>query len=154
MGATVLSFADPSPVTPGRAVGAAHPSVDPSHPALGRPGRPGRPRLVSLPTGADAVGRVRRAQPVLRITRLGRLVLVTGTLAVVIALSVGLAGQLASAGGESRPVTVRSGETLSQIAARELPDLPVRDGVVALQLQNSLASDQVSAGQQLLVPTP
>ncbi|MBB2987057.1 LysM peptidoglycan-binding domain-containing protein [Terracoccus luteus] len=151
MGATVLSFADPSPVAPARAVGTAHPSVDPTHPAYGRPGRP---RLVSLPTGADALGRVRRAQPVLRITRLGRLVLVTGTLAVVIALSVGLAGQLASAGGESRSVTVRSGETLSQIAARELPDLAVRDGVVALQLQNSLASDQVSAGQQLLVPTP
>jgi LysM repeat protein len=47
---------------------------------------------------------------------------------------------------------VRSGQTLSEIAARELPDLAVSDGVVELQLANALSTSQVRAGQTLLIP--
>ena len=76
------------------------------------------------------------------------------TLAVVIALGIGLTSQLASAAVPGRLLTVESGQTLSQIAARELPGVSVREGVVSLQLANALSTDQVHAGQQLLVPLP
>ena len=112
----------------------------------------GRPRLVLVPTGREAVAAARASSPRLRLTRFGRLVrtlLVAGVLAV---LGVGLAGQLASASGDARTVTVQSGQTLSGIAARELPELPVADGVVELQVANSLSTSQIHAGQQLVVP--
>jgi LysM repeat protein len=115
----------------------------------------GRPRLVLVPTGAEAAREARAArdtQPPLRLTRFGRLVvslLVAGAVSV---LGVGLAGQLASASAEPRTVTVQSGQTLSGIAARELPELAVADGVVELQLANSLSTPAIHAGQQLVIP--
>ena len=112
----------------------------------------GRPRLVLVPTGRGAVAAARAAAPAVRLTRFGRLVrtlLVAGVLAL---LGVGLAGQLASASGDARTVTVHAGQTLSGIAARELPDLSVADGVVELQVANSLSTSQIHAGQQLVIP--
>ena len=115
----------------------------------------GRPRLVLVPTGAEAVREaraVRGTQPPLRLTRFGRLVVSLLVAGVVSVLGVGLAGQLASASGEPRTVTVQSGQTLSGVAARELPELPVADGVVELQLANSLSTAAIHAGQQLVIP--
>ncbi|OFE16454.1 peptidoglycan-binding protein [Humibacillus sp. DSM 29435] len=117
-------------------------------------GQPARPRLSLVPTGRHAAEAARAERPSLRLTRFGRLTVTVATLAVVIALGIGLTSQLASAAAEGRPVTVESGQTLSQIAARELPDVPVREGVASLQLANGLSTDQVHAGQQLLVPAP
>ena len=48
--------------------------------------------------------------------------------------------------------TVRSGQTLSEVAATQLPGLPVADAVARIQVANDLASDQVHAGQILLIP--
>jgi LysM repeat protein len=131
-----------------------------------------RAHLVLLPTGRDAVRAAREARavrsarsvrtaravgltdPPLRLTRLGRLVVTLLVAAAVAVLGVGLAGQLATASSAPRPVTVVSGDTLSEIAARELPGLPIADAVIEIQLANGLSSSQVHAGQTLLVPTP
>jgi LysM repeat protein len=115
-----------------------------------------RARLVLLPTGRDAVleARAARAQPPLRLTRFGRLVVGLLVATAIAVLGVGLAGQLATASSAPRPVTVVSGDTLSEIAARELPGLPIADAVIEIQLANGLSSSQVHAGQTLLVPTP
>lgn len=127
-------------------------------------GPQGRPRLVSVPTGREA-GRAaraardsrtapagREARVPMRLTRFGRLVVSLLVASVVALLAVGLAGQLASATGEPRTLTVQPGQTLSGIAARELPGLSRADGVLELQLANGLSSSQVHAGQQLVVP--
>jgi LysM repeat protein len=114
-----------------------------------------RPHLVLVPTGRDAARAARAAraaQPPLRLTRFGRLVVALLVAAVVSLLAVGLAGQLASASGEPRTVTVTAGQTLSGIAARELPQLPVTDGVVELQVANSLSTTEIHVGQQLVIP--
>lgn len=145
MGATVLTFTDAAVTTSGTRLGAAR--VRPL-------GQPERPQLSLVPTGRRAAEVARAAQPHVRLTRFGRLTVTAATVAVVIALGIGLTGQLASATVQARPLTVESGQTLSQIAARELPDVPVREGVVSLQLANGLSTDQVHAGQQLLVPVP
>ena len=116
------------------------------------PTRPARPRLVLVPTG-DAV-----PAPVdggLRLTRAGRLLITLTVAAVLLAVTaLVLAG---SAGGASVPVadhavTVVEGQTLSEVAARELPALPVAEAVAQLQLANNLPSTQVHAGQVLVVP--
>ena len=49
-------------------------------------------------------------------------------------------------------VVVPAGSTLSQIAARELPDRSVAQGVADIRRLNGLTTDQVSAGQVLGVP--
>ena len=109
---------------------------------------PRRPQLVVLPgggAGGDApVGAV-------RITRRGRLALLA--LALATAGVLGLTGL--SGAGAAEPltvVTVAPGQTLSEIAAAQLPDLSVSNGIVAIQVANELNSAQVSAGQHLVIP--
>jgi hypothetical protein len=113
------------------------------------PGRPVRPSLTSVPCGEAAVARP--AAPV-RITRAGRLAV---TLTVAVALAV-LALVLFPGGASGTVIdpstTVQSGQTLSEVAARELPQLPVADAVARIQVANDLASAQVHAGQSLLIP--
>ncbi len=119
-----------------------------------------RAHLVLVPTGPDAVRAARPAwaaramEPPLRLTRLGRLVIALAIATAIAVLGVGLAGQLATAGSAPRAVTVGSGDTLSEIAARELPGLPIADGVIEIQLANGLSSSQISAGQALVIPQP
>ena len=60
-----------------------------------------------------------------------------------------------SGAGAAEPltvVTVAPGQTLSEIAAAQLPDLSVSNGIVAIQVANELNSAQVSAGQHLVIP--
>lgn len=109
-----------------------------------------RPRrhLVPVPTGGAVVLR----EPAVRITRRGRLALtVLVTAVVALALFVGLAGAGEAAGG-GRMVTVTPGQTLSEIAAVEMPGRPVAEAVVALRLANDLPGDGVAAGQELVIP--
>lgn len=120
-----------------------------------RPRPTGRPHLVSVPTGREAVRTARgagSAEPPVRLTRFGRLVVALLVAAVISVLAVGLAGQIASASGEPRVVTVQAGQSLSGIAARELPDLPISDGVVELQIANALSTTQIHTGQRLVIP--
>ena len=58
----------------------------------------------------------------------------------------------AGAAEPARVVTVDTGQTLSEIAAAELPDHSISAGIVAIQLANGLSTAQVSAGQQLVIP--
>lgn len=125
---------------------------DPTDLGPTRPVPARRPRLVVLEGGATGGREARAAQPALRITRRGRLVLlVLATLALAAALGLrGLGG--AGAVEPAHTVSVSPGQTLSEIAARELPSMSISDGIVAIQLANGLSTAQVRAGQQLVVP--
>lgn len=127
-----------------------------TRPVLARPGwvNSARPRrhLVSVPTG-PRVAAACSPRPHLVITARGRVV-VALIVAALIALAVALAPFRASA---SKPVTVStvtvaSGQTLSEIAVRELPGVPVAEAVVLIQRHNRLPSTQVHAGQSLAIP--
>ena len=73
---------------------------------------------------------------------------------VVVALLGGVGIRGAGAAEPARTVTVGPGQTLSEVAAAELPDLSISDGIVAIQLANRLSTAQVSSGQQLTIPRP
>ncbi len=118
------------------------------------PSHRGRAHLVLVPTGPDALGPAPTARPRLRLTRRGRLVIALVVAAVVAVFGVAAAVQRAGAASEPRVITVQPGQTLWGIALRELPDLPVSNGIVELQLANSLSTAQIHVGQRLLIPTP
>lgn len=106
--------------------------------------RRGHLQLVPAPVAPVRAGRV-------RLTRMGRAVVVALVVAVTVLLGTVLSARAAAAGPE-RTVTVRAGQTLSDVAAAELPHLPIAEGVARLQLANHLPSVQVRAGQALVVP--
>ncbi|KYH43918.1 LysM peptidoglycan-binding domain-containing protein [Branchiibius sp. NY16-3462-2] len=116
--------------------------------------RPSRPQLrlvPDLPTAPPAPRTVRPAAP-LRLTRRGMVAI--GAIALTVTVLCGLLVAHAVAPAASGPdsVVVQSGQTLSEVAHRALPQLPVREAVVRVQLANDLNSLQVSAGQTLLIP--
>jgi hypothetical protein len=114
-----------------------------------RPARPSGPRLVSVPCGDEIL-----AAPgaPLRLTRAGRLAITMTLVVVAVVVALGLATARASATVIDHSTTVRAGQTLSEIAARELPQLPVADAVARLEVVNDLVSAEVHAGQALLIP--
>jgi hypothetical protein len=107
---------------------------------------------VLVPTG-DAVPA--RAGGRLRLTRVGRLATTLTVAAVLLALAVVAMVSRAGAAPATvadHAVTVVQGQTLSEIAVRELPGLPVADAVAELQVANNLPSAHIHAGQVLVVP--
>jgi LysM domain len=113
------------------------------------PARPARPRLVLVPTGD-----VLPAEPArhVRLTRAGRLA-ITLTMAIAAAvLALSMFGGGSAAPAIDHATTVEQGQTLSQIAAEQLPQLPVAEAVAQLQLANNLPSAHVHAGQSLVIP--
>ncbi|MFJ1456793.1 LysM peptidoglycan-binding domain-containing protein [Nocardia sp. N2S4-5] len=58
----------------------------------------------------------------------------------------------ASAGESTQVVQVAAGESLSEVAARVAPDVPVRDTVRKIVELNGLRGSEVSAGRTLIVP--
>ena len=109
---------------------------------------PSRPALHLVPTCRDEVaGRTR-----LRISRFGRLVVTTGAVLVATILAVTLLGIGAAGASIDHRVSVRAGQTLSEVATAELPRLPVAEGVAQIQLANDLSTSQVHAGQELAIP--
>ncbi|WP_347353317.1 LysM peptidoglycan-binding domain-containing protein [Intrasporangium sp.] len=123
------------------------PILDPAAPRLERP------RLVLVPTGPTAR---RSCGPApagpLRVTRRGRLLLLLGVTLLLAAAGLTAATMLTSAPTRTHAVTVQAGQTLSGIAAGELPGVPLRDAIVEIQLANSLSTDQVHSGQTLMIP--
>jgi LysM domain len=110
-------------------------------------GRAARPRLRLVPTGPAV-----RSTP-LRLNRRGRLAVTVVVIAAVLTMTVVLAaGSGAAEPMPQRAATVTAGQTLSEVAAAQLPDLPIAEGVARLQLANHLESTQIHAGQTLLVP--
>lgn len=114
-----------------------------------RPAGPSRPRLVSVPCG-DSV--VERPAAPLRLTRAGRLAITVSVAVALVVLAIALFPGGASGTVVDHSTTVQSGQTLSEVAARELPQLPLRDAVAQIQVANDLSSEQVHAGQSLLIP--
>ena len=94
--------------------------------------------------------------PRLRLTRRGRLAVVLTTL---LACVVGFSAEQVSSQAASsvrhvqpRTITVQQGETLWQVAARIAPHTDPRLVVDQIQRINHLASPQLLAGMQLVVP--
>lgn len=122
-----------------------------------------RPRHLRLVGGTDVErrrgGRLRwrwAARPALRLTRAGRLA-VTCSVATVLAIAGVSALSTLSVAAPELPaaryvVTVRAGETLSSIAARELPQWPLAQGIAQIQHANGLGTAELHAGQQLRIP--
>lgn len=106
---------------------------------------PRHPRLVAVPCTARAGVRRR-----VRATPFGRAVLLVVVAGLV--LSLGMSILDAGSAGPDHTMTVRPGQTLSQIAMHELPGEPVDAAVSSIQLANNLPSAQVQAGQQLVIP--
>jgi len=108
--------------------------------------------------GPDERGRLARpvwqpADSAMRFSRRGRLVMTVAAAAVVVALAMLLAASVDAAAPEiDHATTVLAGQTLSEVAAVQLPSLPVPDAVARIQLVNGLNSSQVRAGQSLLIP--
>jgi hypothetical protein len=113
------------------------------------PARPVRPQLTSVPCG-DAL--VERPAAPLRLTRAGRLVITTTVLVALVALALALFSGGASATVIDHSTTVQQGQTLSEVAATQLPGLPIADAVARIQVANDLTSSEVHAGQTLLIP--
>ncbi len=109
----------------------------------------GRPRLQLVPTGSEVVA----AAPVpVRMTRVGRLVRTVVITSVALAITWTLVSALSATAAGHHVATVVSGQTLSQIAARELPAVPIREGVAQIQIANGLSSSEIHAGQILEIP--
>lgn len=113
------------------------------------PGMPvGRPQLRLVPAGVASPGSRSRV----RMTRRGRLARTGLVVAVALILTWTVVGAVAAGAAAPHLVTVTTGQTLSEIAAQQRPDLPVRDGVAAIQLANGLSTSDIHAGQVLTVP--
>lgn len=109
-----------------------------------------RPQLVSVPCG-EAVPAVPLAP--LRLTRAGRLAITLTILVAAVVASIALLSGGASATVIDHSTTVQAGQTLSEVAAQQLPGLPVADAVARIQVANDLTSSEVHVGQSLLIPT-
>lgn len=113
------------------------------------PVRPARPQLVLVPTGAE-VPRV-PATP-LRLTRAGRLAITLMVVVAAVALAVALFTGGASVTVIDHSTTVAPGQTLSEIATQQLPQLSMAEAVAQIQVANDLTGSDVHAGQTLLIP--
>lgn len=122
-------------------------------PAALRPGRQvARPSHVRL-VDAQAVPAPRAARRrALRITRRGRLAL-TSSLTLVVALVVASVIGLLGPAGATSSVVVEPGMTLSQIAAEQLPDVPLSQAISDIQQANRLSTTSLAAGQELVIPS-
>ncbi len=87
----------------------------------------------------------------LRMTRRGRLV---ATVSVVVALAAVAVITLALVlpASAAREIVVQPGQTLSEIAATELPSLPLDRAMVQVQLANDMNTVHVQTGQTLQIP--
>ncbi|HEV7148559.1 MAG TPA: LysM peptidoglycan-binding domain-containing protein [Pedococcus sp.] len=119
--------------------------IDPA--GVDLPSRPTRPQLVSVPCGDEVA-----SAPAIRLTRAGRLCATTAVAVALVVVAITLFSGGASATVIDHSTTVRSGQTLSEIAARQLPQLAVGDAVARIEVVNNLTSSQVHAGQTLLIP--
>jgi len=121
-------------------------------PTPGRmPSRTVRPELRLVLPGERAMAPVRVAT---RINRRGRLLVTLTVLAAALSLGLVLATSVMASGPEiDHATTVSAGQTLSEVAAAQLPGLPINEGVARIQLANGLNTSQVQAGQSLLIPS-
>ncbi|NHN56076.1 LysM peptidoglycan-binding domain-containing protein [Calidifontibacter sp. DB0510] len=120
-----------------------------------RPSRPQQRTAAQRPRHLHLVGAPveRPAASQWSLTVRGRRVIAAGALALLAATgSFGVARAVTGGPVATPTVTVQQGQTLDQIAAQQLPGLPLREAVVRIQLANSLNSLQIQPGQQLRIP--
>ena len=114
------------------------------------PSRTARPPLRLVRPG-DRVSA--HARPAIRLTRRGRLLITLMVAAAALSLTVVVTTSVSAAPPPiDHATTVSVGQTLSEVAAAQLPSLPVNVAVARVQLANGLNSLQVHAGQSLLIP--
>ena len=113
------------------------------------PVRPARPQLGLVPTRAEAPP---VPAPPLRLTRAGRLAITLMVVVAAVALAVALFTGGASATVIDHSTTVAPGQTLSEIATQQLPQLSMAEAVAQIQVANDLTGSDVHAGQTLLIP--
>ena len=112
------------------------------------PSRTTRPQLRLVGPGERA------SVPSVRLTRRGRLLITLTVTAAALTLAVLLATSVSAAAPEiDHATTVFAGQTLSEVAAAQLPGLAIDEAVAQIQLANGLNTLQVHAGQSLLIPT-
>lgn len=116
----------------------------PSHLRVVRPGEvvPGRSSAVTC--------RERSAR--LSLTRRGRLAVTLSVATLLVVATIVTLGLLPAGAADGQTVTVEPGQTLSQLAVLHLPELPVDQGIVQIQLANSMSTLQVQAGSELVIP--
>lgn len=113
---------------------------------------PSRPRHLRVVREGEGVQRA-SAPGRLRLTRRGRLVRTLAAFGVVSLFAL-LAWSRVTAPvlPPTHAVTVEQGQTLSQIAADELPMVPLEAAVLRITIANGLSSRSVMAGQALIIP--
>ena len=113
---------------------------------------------------AARTAKVRSAQPPLRLTRRGRIVLVGVPLILLTVLLISLAGFLNSPAKAADSaselsvtptvsVTVQPGQSLWEIAGSVAPERDTRDVVADIVQLNNLVGGKVMPGQQIFVPS-
>lgn len=107
------------------------------------------PHLRLMPQTESAGGD--GAVPQMRITRRGRVARAMAIVMSIAALAV-VTLMMMSPASAAIEVEVQPGQTLSDIAAQHLPNLPLDRAVVAVQLENNMNSVQVQTGQRLSIP--
>lgn len=118
----------------------------------GLPSRTTQPALRLVSLDERALGPVHLAALA---TRRGRLVVTLMAIFAAVALALMLATSVGAAEPEvevDHATTVLTGQTLSEVAATQLPTLPIADAVARIQLVNALSTSEVQAGQVLLIP--
>jgi hypothetical protein len=116
---------------------------------------PGRMPLRGARPQLRLVGPGERAfVPALRLARRGRLMITFLISASALAVAVWFASSVSAAGPQiDHATTVFAGQTLSEVAAAQLPGLSINEAVAQIQLANNLNTTQVHAGQSLLIPS-
>ncbi len=125
-------------------------------PAWGGPGmkEPRRRHLHSVPTGDDVMPPSTHSPARMRITRRGRLTITLSVLCVLLVGGFAVARAVAAPVDDlpAPTVTVKAGDSLSQVAHQAMPGLPVREAIARIQVENKMNSLQVQAGQVLRIP--
>ena len=98
-------------------------------------------------------GVLAKALPDIQLTRRGRLLITFLATVAVFTLALVLATSVNAAAPQiDHATTVSAGQTLSEVAATQLPSLPIHEAVARIQLANGMNTSQIRAGQSLLIP--
>lgn len=111
---------------------------------------PARRLVVVRPGTAVHAPPVARAR--LKPTRAGRLAVTLICFAVLCFAALTMLSRLASSASPGHVATVRAGQTLSELADAELPQLPAMEAVARIRIANQLNSTRLEPGQRLLIP--
>src|SRR5579859_3713420 len=142
--------ADPPAVTPAAAPGQA-PLLAPSQIPLLAPGQTASPREHAPHPREQAARRQAPANPPLRLTRRGRIVVAVAAALVLAALSLVIAS---AAQATNHPVPARPGQTLWSVAENADPGADTRVVIQQITELNGLTGSVVYAGERLWVPAP